>query len=111
MERPYGRGNDQEFKSERPSPRLRASHRIYVRSRGGALRYRHRLKTIRRKRRHAPVASRVPERLKDVNDGVGGNSEQPRLALGTWHLALHASAETRPGALRTMSKSPVPNAN
>ena len=81
MDRPYGRGNDQQFKSKRPSRRLRASHRISVRSRGSALRYRHRLQTIRGKRRHAPVASRVVERLEDVNGSPGGNSKQPRLAL------------------------------
>src|SRR5208282_6608417 len=73
---------DKEVKGTRPSRCLPAPHRISVRSRRGALRYRHRLQTVRGKRRHAPVASRVVEWLKDVNGSPGGSGKQPGESAG-----------------------------
>src|SRR5260221_4367938 len=106
MDRPHGRGNDQEFKGKRAPRRPRASHWISVRSRGSALRYRHRRQTVRRKRRYAFVAHRILERLEDVNGSAGGNSKQPRLALGTWHLALSESAENTARGVADQQQEP-----
>ncbi len=79
VDRTHRRGHDQEFKSERPSRGLPASHRISVRSRRGPLRYRHSLQTVRRKRRHAPMASRIVERIADFDRGTCGSSSRSQV--------------------------------
>ena len=73
------------LKAKRPSRRLRATSRISVRSRRSALRYRHRIQTVRGKRKHAPLASRVLERLRNINDSLGADSKKPNASVG--HLA------------------------
>ncbi len=73
------------LKAKGSSRSLPATRRIPLRSCRGPLRYRHRLQTIRRKRRHAPVASRVTKRLKNADGSASKNSQRTNKNAG--HVA------------------------
>ena len=77
VDRADGRRNNSEPQSQRPPRSVHPPRRLPLRSRRSALRHRHLLQTVRRKRRPAPMASRIAERIEDVDGGAGGVGSQP----------------------------------
>ncbi len=77
MDRAYSRRNNSEPQSQRPQRSVHSPRRLPLRSRRSALRHRHLLQAVRRKRRPAPMASRIAERIEDVDFSPGGLGAEP----------------------------------
>src|SRR6266536_77239 len=68
---PHSRRNNSEPQTQRPPRSVHSPRRLPLRSRRSALRHRHLLQAVRRKRRHAPMASGIAKRIKDVDCSLG----------------------------------------
>ncbi len=77
VDRAHRRRNNSEPQSQRPPRSVHSPRRLPLRSRRSALRHRHLLQTVRRKRRHAPMASRIAEWIEDIDRSAGGLGSQP----------------------------------